>query len=285
LKTKIEIPIESTIEIPSISSTDFKKFISNPIESFKTSTESFEKKKKNFQSFQKKYFLIKSNPLNSNDLDELIISNMHLSSDSKIQNLLNDQNLFRNYYKNEFIQEIKKIKESSSSSDFKKIRKEIRLMINQKEDEIEDDISETELSSLVYEDFFEEWVSKKSNFMNEFDKMIDFENKVKKDSRKIILELIQSGKQKIDFSEIFSEFEKEMKKVESYFEFGSKKESEMMESFIQLIDKIELVEKEISEQRKENSEQRKEISELKSLGIKETENDDVLPFDGFLIDN
>ena len=193
---------------------------------------------------------------------------MDLSSDLKIQTS------FRNFYKNEFIQEIKKIKESSSSSDFKKIRKEIRSKINEKEDEIEADISETELSSLVYEDFFEEWASKKSKFMNEFDKMIDFEIN-KKDSTKIILELIKSGKQKIDFSEIFSEFEKEMEKVEKYFEFGSKKESEMMEDFIRL---IEVEEKVISEQRKKNS-------ELKSLGIQETENDDVLPLDGFLIDN
>eukprot|EP01080_Neovahlkampfia_damariscottae_P002572 gene2572-3534_t len=184
---------------------------------------SFEEKKELYQSFKKTIQEYNEKKSISEDeafkiIDQIVAKNIEKSTNQQIINLLENQNSSRKYFKELFIEKLNTAKkERKISLEFSKYIMDITL----KKYEEFPNFTEDECLQLILGDVFSDWCSMKSKFIQELDKMIDFENKIKKEIGKFILYFeIKKGKinEPIDFFEFYPIVGKFFSMMEKYFD-------------------------------------------------------------------
>eukprot|EP01080_Neovahlkampfia_damariscottae_P002555 gene2555-3517_t len=240
-------------------SKEFKSFIDDPVIFFKKMNVNHDIKKQTFKQFRDIYQKFIKNIEDNDDLKEMMINRIETSRNSEIIKMLNDINLMKKKYKQEFIEVVSKSKKNFGLS--KILRKTIFLAMEDKKDD-HPNSNEEEVCELVYEDLFIEWSENKSEFVEEFDGLLDFKEIAKKYLKPMIFKSIRSGEiSNVDYSEFFPE-------IEEFFEITEKYFSD--DGFVSYY-----------EMKKENESLKEENEFLKSSDSQISE---YVPNDGFMID-
>eukprot|EP01080_Neovahlkampfia_damariscottae_P009858 gene9858-2181_t len=245
---------------------EFHLFVNNPFNSFKQWSNPFDENKERFQKYKNIYQKYLRHEIEQIDLDRLLMKNLERSQNSQIIFMLNDPSKSRKNYKEKFLLEIHELKKKpTESQDLKSLKRRIRNILDQKEDQYPNEIEEILLNK-TYEELFNEWVNKKSEFMEIFDEFVGFEKKTNLKMR--ILKMIKSGElNNINFSEFFFEIERFFNVISDYFENFTGTEPEGMKLYL------------------ENQELKSKISELEYLIDYLRGKNDQIPLDGVFLED
>eukprot|EP01080_Neovahlkampfia_damariscottae_P002571 gene2571-3533_t len=194
------------------------EFIKAPIQYFNSLDISLDQKFEFFLTFQesfKNYIQKKENVI---DFDEIAIQNIKKSTNEEVKKILENPNLMKKFCEKLFHNRISEAKKNGKLS--LGLKKYILKLTGEKMERYPKK-NEDALERLVIADLFHEWSSsnQKSEFIEEFDQVINFQNCRIRNSGNILIDAIKNGLiAKVDLSEFIKEIEILFKQMEKYFD-------------------------------------------------------------------